>query len=226
MRSPTKPTMRRLLLWLALFPPPLLAQRPAPRFMYIYKDSIKRGADSAYRAIENDGAQICADLRCPNPYIGLESLTGPHEAWWLNVFATEADTARVAKVYATNHALSTALGAVATRKAALIGTPVQGFAVYRRDLSRGPAWPIVGSRFIVVTITRDHRPVNGSAWLLADSTLYVLRPVATRREADSLARRDNGRVFAVRPNWSMPAAEWVAADPEFWRSAPVLKTRR
>ena len=38
------------------------------------------------RIIENDGAQICADLRCPNPYLALESLSGPHEAWWLNVF--------------------------------------------------------------------------------------------------------------------------------------------
>jgi len=30
----------------------------------------------------------------------------------------------------------------------------------------------------------------------------------------------------VRPNWSMPAPEWVAADPDFWRSAPVRRTRR
>src|SRR5215207_7688949 len=101
-------TMRAIILLLALLSPPVLAQVPAPRFMYIYRDSLKRGVDSAYRVIEDDGAQICADLRCPNPYIGVESLSGPHEAWWINVFATEADTARVANVYATNRALSTA----------------------------------------------------------------------------------------------------------------------
>jgi hypothetical protein len=214
------------ILLLALLSPPLLAQVRAPRFMYIYRDSLKRDVDSAYRVLEDDGAQICADLRCPNPYIGLESLSGPHEAWWLNVFATEADTARVAKIYATNRALATALDGVAQRKAALIGTPRQGFAVYRRDLSRGPAWSVAGARFIVVTVTHDRRPVDGSAWAMADSTLYVLRPVATRREADALARQANARIFAVRPNWSMPAPEWVTADPDFWRSAPAPRTRR
>lgn len=218
--------MRAIILSLALLSPPVRAQVTAPRFMYIYRDSLKRGVDSAYRVIEDDGAQICADLRCPNPYIGIESLSGPHEAWWINVFATEADTARVANVYATNHALSTALGAVAQRKAALIGTPIQGFAVYRRDLSRGPAWSVAGARFIVVTVTRDHRPVNGSVWAMADSTLYVLRPVRTRREADALARQAKAHVFAVRPNWSMPAPEWVATDAAFWRSAPAPKTRQ
>lgn len=218
--------MRAIILLLALFSPPVLAQVPAPRFMYIYRDSLKRGVDSAYRVIEDDGAQICADLRCPNPYVGIESLSGPHEAWWINVFATEADTARVAEVYATNRALSTALAGVAQRKAALIGRPIQGFAVYRRDLSRGPAWPVAGARFIVVTVTRDHRKVNGSVWAMPDSTLYVLRPVRTRREADALARQANARVFAVRPNWSMPAPEWVASDAAFWRSAPAPRTRR
>ena len=218
--------MRAIILLLALLSPPLRAQGPAPRFMYIYRDSLRRGVDSAYRVIEEDGAQICADLRCPNPYIGIESLSGAHEAWWLNWFATEADTARVANLYATNRALSTALNVVAQRKAGLIGTPVQGFAVYRRDLSSSPAWSVAGARFIVVTVTRDRRPVNGTAWVMADSTLYGLRPVPNRRDADSLARQANGRVFAVRPNWSMPAPEWVAADRDFWRSAPVRRTRR
>ena len=63
-----------------------------------------------------------------------------------------------------------------------------------------------------------------SVW--CQSTLYVLRPVRTRREAEALARRDNARVFAVRPSWSMPAPEWVVADPAFWRGAPSPRTRR
>jgi hypothetical protein len=216
-------TMRTIILLLAFLSPPLLAQAPAPRFMYIYRDSLKRGVDSAYRVIEDDGAQICADLRCPNPYLGIESLSGAHEAWWLNGFATEADTARVANVYATNRALSTALGMVAQRKAALVGTPVQGFAAYRPDLSRGAAWSVAGARFIVVTVTRDRRPASGSVWAMADSTLYILRPVRTRREAEALVERNGARVFAVRPNWSMPAPEWVVADPDFWRAAPAPK---
>ena len=218
--------MGAIILLLALLSSPPLPRQAAPAFMYIYRDSLKRGVDSAYRAIENDAAQICADLRCPNPYLALESVSGPREAWWLNTFASAADTARVTNAYATNRALSDALGVIAKRKAPLIGTPVQGFAVYRRDLSRGEAWSVAGARFMVVTVTRDHRPASGSVWAMADSTLYVMRPARTRSEADALARQGGARVFAVRPNWSMPAPEWVVADPEFWRGAPGPKVRR
>ncbi len=200
-----------------------LAAQTAPRFLYIYRDSLKAGVDSAYRAIENDGAQICADFTCPNPYIGLESLSGQHEAWWINAFATEADTARVARAYATNRALSEALGGIARRKESLIGRPVQGFAVYRADLSRGPVWPVAGARFLAAVITRSTRPVRGSVWQV-DSTLYVFHLTRSRRAAETLAGSD-GRVLALRPSWSMPAPDWVAADRTFWRGAPKPRPR-
>jgi hypothetical protein len=98
----------------------------------------------------------------------------------------------------------------------MVGTPISGYAVYRAELSRGPAWSVAGARFMVVTVTRSRLPAEGSVWEMADSTLYVLRPVKTRGEAESLAR-SGARILAVRPSWSMPAAEWIAADPGFWR---------
>jgi hypothetical protein len=218
--------MRAAVALLLLLPPPLLAQQASPRIMYIYRDSLKSGVDSAYRAIENEAAQICADLKCPNPYLGLESLGRPHEAWWLNAFATEADTTRVVNAYAANRPLMEALDAVANRKAPLIGTPISGYGVYRPDLSRGPPWSVAGSRFMLVKITRSRRPAEGSVWEVADSTLYILRPLRTRQQAEALAADQGARIFAVRPNWSMPAPEWVAADPDFWRLAPGPWPRR
>jgi hypothetical protein len=213
--------MRTIVALLLLLPPPLLAQQAPPLFMYIYRDSLRRGVDSTYGAIEDEAAQICADLKCPNPYLGVESLSGPHEAWWLNAFAGEADTTRVVKAYARNRPLMEALDAVAKRKASLVGIPIKGFGVYRPDLSGGPAWSVAGARFILVTVTRSRRPSGGSVWEMADSTLYILRPVRTRQRAELLAREQGARIFAVRPNWSMPAPEWVAADPAFWRLAPA-----
>jgi hypothetical protein len=108
-----------------------------------------------------------------------------------------------------------ALNAVEQRKAPLIGTPVQGYAVYRRDLSGSLAWSVVGARFIVVTLTRDLRPVNGSAWVMADSTLYVFQPVASRREAD--CRAVLARVFA--------GAQIEHARPRGWPPIRVLAER-
>jgi hypothetical protein len=199
----------------------LIGQQAPPRFLYIYRDSLKGGVDSAYRVIENEGAQICADRRCPNPYLAVESTDEPHEAWWINAFATPSDTARVANAYATNPPLMDALGAIAKRKEPLIGKPIEGFAVYRPDLSRSTSWAVTGARFMVVVVTRAARPAQGSVWEAADSTLYVLRPAKTRAEAETLARTPGARVFAVRPNWSMPAPEWAAADSAFWRGAPT-----
>jgi hypothetical protein len=213
--------MRAATVLLLLLPPALLAQQPPPRLMYIYRDSLKRGMDSAYRAIEDEGAQICADLKCPNPYLGIESVSEPHEAWWLNAFATAVDTVRVVTAYAANRPLTEALNAVGKRKEPFIGTPIQGFAIYRPDLSRGRVWQLAGARFMVVSVTRTHRPIEGSVWEAMDSTLYVLWPVRTRQQAEALVREQGARIFAVRPNWSMPAPEWVAADPDFWRLAPA-----
>jgi hypothetical protein len=218
--------MRPLAVLPLLLAAPLLAQEAPPRFMYIYRDSLKRGVDSTYRAIEDDGAQICVDLTCPNPYVALESLSGRHEAWWLNAFASEADTVRVVDAYAANRPLAEALRAVAQRKASLIGTPISGFGVYRPDLSRGPAWSVARARYVLVTVTEDHRPARGSVWEMADSTVYILRTARTRKQAEALAREVGARIFAVRPTWSMPAPEWVAADPGFWRLAPAPRPRR
>jgi hypothetical protein len=201
----------------------VLAQTASPRFLYIYRDSLKSGVDSAYRAIENDGAQICADFKCPNPYLGLESLAGTHQAFWINAFASAADTARVASAYAGNRVLADSLGLVAKRKETLIGTPIAGFAVYRPELSRGPVWPVAGARYVLVYTTRSRRPANGSVWEMTDSTLYVFRPLKSAQQPKALAD-GSARLFVVRPNWSMPAPEWVAADPEFWRLAPVPKS--
>ena len=218
--------IRTAIALVAVVSPILLGQKPAPRFMYIYRDSLRHGVDAAYRAIEDEGAQICADRRCPNPYIAMESLAGVREAWWINMFTSEADTARVANIYATDTALARAMGDIARRKATLIGTPVQGFAVYRPDLSRGSGWSIAGARFIVAKVTRARRPATGSVWITPDSTQYVLQTFRTRQEAEVVARTNGGRVFAVRPNWSMPDSEWVQADREFWKTAPVPRPRR
>jgi hypothetical protein len=218
--------MRATIALLLLLPALLLAQQAPPRIMYIYRDSLKRGVDSTYGAIEDEAAQLCADLKCPNPYLGVESLSGPHEAWWLNAFASEADTTRVVNAYARNRPLMDALGTVAKHKDSLVGTPIKGFGVYRPDLSRGPAWSVAGARFMLVTVTRRRQPSEGSVWEMADSTLYILRAARTRQQAEVLARDQGARIFAVRPNWSMPAPEWVAADPAFWRLAPAPSPRR
>ena len=50
--------------------------------------------------------------------------------------------------------------------------------------------------------------------------LYVVTEVKTRAEAEAAVAvaGPGARVFAIRPAWSLPAREWIASDPEFWRA--------
>ena len=49
---------RSILALLLLRPPAVLAQQALPRLTYIYRHSLKRGVDSVYRAIEDEGGNL------------------------------------------------------------------------------------------------------------------------------------------------------------------------
>ena len=82
-------------------------------------------------------------------------------------------------------------------------------------------------RFLVITVTKGNRRMDGTVFETADGTKFVLLPAKTRKEADTKAAAlgSEARVFAVRPYWSMPAREWVAADPVFWQPSPAAKAK-
>lgn len=197
-------------------------ERP-PKILQIHRDTLKRGSEATFKAVEEDAAQACADLKCPHPHLAIESLTGPKEVWWLNAFESEAEKQRVTDDYANNRPLMAALDRISQRRADVIGTEVDIFANYRADLSRGAPWRLAGARFFVVTVTRRDPLTEGSVFEASDGTRFVLRAVGTRDQADVAAAAvgPEATVFAVRPYWGMPAKEWIAADPEFWKSNPT-----
>jgi hypothetical protein len=199
----------------------LVTQQPTPRFLFIYRDSLKSGIDSSYRVVEDAAAQDCVDLRCPNYYFALESLTGRHEVWWINTFVDEADTARVARVYATNQPIVAAMTRAMKNKQGMIGRSISGFAIYHPELSRSDAWSLDGARFVVAVITKERSRARGWVWQMKDGTSYVLVPARTREQADQAATAPGSIVLAIRPSWSMPDPKWVAADPAFWATAPA-----
>jgi hypothetical protein len=57
--------------------------------------------------------------------------------WWLNAFGSEAEKQQVTEDYAKNPALVAALADITRRREGLTGSPVDTFASYRVDLSRG-----------------------------------------------------------------------------------------
>jgi len=195
---------------------PAGAQAQPSQVLNISREFPAPASEEKYRAIEEDAARVCAEMKCPNPYIGIESLTGPKEAWWINGFESDTALKRVAQQYANNRPLTDALNRITARKKGLIGDSVEVVAAYRKDLSRGPRWDVGQGRFLVITVTRGVPATHGTVFETADGTRFVIQAARTADEAESKAR-EGSQIFAVRPYWSMPAKEWIAADPEFWK---------
>ena len=81
------------------------AQERPPQILEVYREFWKPENVAASQKIEVEAAQICLDLKCPHPYLGLESLTGPNEVWFLNGFASSTELKQVGDDYQENTAL-------------------------------------------------------------------------------------------------------------------------
>ena len=204
-----------------------MAEERPPQLLQIYRDFVQRGGEEAFRLVEEDAARICADLDCPNVHLAMESPAAPVEVWWLTPYLSEADKQRVADGYAHNAALMAALEGIAKRKAGLVGTPVDVIANYRPELSRA-AWMLAGARFVVVTMTTGDPDGEGAVFAAADGTRFIFRTFAAGQDAEACVVQSgpDTRLFAVRPYWGMPAPEWIAADPEFWKPNPRARASR
>jgi hypothetical protein len=190
-----------------------------PHILQVFREPLKPRVEAEYDRIESDTARKCAALRCPHPYLALESVTGPREVWWFNGYDSAADQKEVVDAWVRNKAALALLARNSKRKARLTDKPIEVFASYRDDLSAGPPWLIGRGRFLVITVSKNGPRVNGAVFETDDGIRFVIGPARTREEADAAAAGAGAqsRVFAVRPSWSHPAEDWIAADPEFWR---------
>jgi hypothetical protein len=205
----------------------ITAQERPPQILLIHRDGLKPGIEATYRAIEEDAARICADLKCPHPHFALESLTGPKEVWWLNALDSETDKQRVIDAYKSNRPLSEALAAITKRREGLLTTDVEFFVGYRPDSSRSGTWKVAGVRFFAVTVTRKDPPKAGAAFQAPDGSWFVFRALKARDEVGAMAASVNPdtTIFAVRPYWGLPAKEWIDADPDFWKANPSVTAK-
>src|SRR5947208_2387020 len=142
--------------------------------LQIYRDSLNPGREGDFTAIEEDAARICADLKCPNAHLAMQSLSGPTEVWWLTPYESQADKERVADGYARNAALSAALAGISKRKHGVVGAPMDVLAAHNPDSSRG-SWKIAGARFFVVMLTEGDPHVDAVAFDAPDGTRFLFR---------------------------------------------------
>jgi hypothetical protein len=191
---------------------------PSP-ILYIAREPLVAGRENAYREIEEETGRLSARLGCPHPYLAMESLTGPKEIWWFNAFDSPEDQSQIAEAYQKNTLLSAALKKNRDRKAPVTGKVIEVVAQYRPDLTSGVPWILGHARFLVIAVNKDPPSSAGTVFQAADGTFFVFSPARTRKQADRLAASIPGStVVVVRPSFSFPAKDWVAADPRFWRA--------
>jgi len=220
--------MFRCLIALTVFGLAPHTQERPPQILQIYRDFLRPGSDAAYAKIEQDAARICAGLGCPHPYLAIESVSEPKEVWFFNGFVSAGEQKQVGDAYAKNPALVAALNEiVASKKDLLASESVNVFTDYREQLSSGTAWIMGHGRFLVITVTQRKAEIEGTVFEAEDGTRFIVRTARTRNQADAeaVATGPETRVFAVRTDWSLPAAEWIAADRPFWGGRKASGTK-
>jgi hypothetical protein len=198
----------------------------APRIVYISREFWKPGGEAALNLIEAEAARVCIGLGVPHPYLGIESLTGSKEVWYINGFASTEEMVQVSEAYSKKQDLLAAMSQFAQRRAEFESQPdSEGPATYRPELSRGAEWRMGQERFLVIAVTKGNPHSDGTVFESQDGVRFVLTAAKTRAEADARlsAAGPDAKIFAVRPEFSMPAAEWVRSDLAFWDSKAQKK---
>ncbi len=200
----------------------VIAPEQPPAILQIYREPLKPEQEAAWAAIEEEKTRLCLELKCPHPYLGIESLSGRKEVWFFNGYDSTTDRERVYEAYAGNTKLMTALLDAAKRQGALTEAPIEVFTSYRQDVTRGVPWLLGRGRFLVISITETDARIWGTVFEAQNGMRFIFRSASGREEADAIATQagSDARVFAVRPAWSMPAQAWIDSDPIYWRSYP------
>jgi hypothetical protein len=130
--------MRTIFLWTTaiLFPafaadPP--QQNPAP-VLRVYVEKLKPGRAAAHESSEAAFPRAFAKANYPAHYIGLQSMSGPEEAWFLEGHASFADVEKAEKA-SEAPVLKSDLKAAWTADGELLSSAHSLIGVYRPDLS-------------------------------------------------------------------------------------------
>lgn len=221
-----------------------------PKVIEIHREYVLPGELPAYEGAAAAAAQTCARLNCPSSYLGLKSITGPSQVWYLSWFDNYASIEQSRTQAQQNAALQDALDSSAARKPSFIKWSDVLFAEYRPELSYGSNTSLPAARYFwiqIVTILPGHstefetfrrseRAADGRA--RAGATVYVYRVTSgargnvyliitlgrTLEEADNLAQlRREERYEPGREQSSRLAASSIAAtENDLFAPQPAL----
>ena len=187
-----------------------------PSLLLIVREHVMPGHETEYARLETALTTEGLRRRCPHPHMALESTSGPKVVWWLNAFASPDAMRAVEHAYASDTTLKAALDVLARQKAVIVSETETVLAEYDATASAPVSWNMLATRYFVV---RSDAPAldQAAAFVAPDGRSFAFRPAQSRADADRMAATEREAiVLAVEPRWSLPAADWIEADPTFW----------
>jgi hypothetical protein len=157
-----------LALFVLSFTLPLVAQddgaRPAPNVLQIYREMVKPGRTAAHEKVEMGWPRAFRASKNPSYYIGMTSLTGPAEAWFVAGYPSYEAWEKESKAQAEDATLTAETNRLSAVDGELLENVRSITAHYRDDMSHRPAINIGAYRYINVVTVRV-RPGNVSKFV-------------------------------------------------------------
>src|SRR5215472_2548552 len=127
------------------------SRAPTPQVLFISREFWKPGHEAELNRIEAEAARVCIKLGVPHPYLGIESITGAKEVWYINGFASTDDLTKVGEAYSKNQGLLEAMKRFSQQRVEFQSQPNSELTVtYRPDASHGAGWDIGKQEFLVI----------------------------------------------------------------------------
>ena len=164
MKQAPVPSFRAVLVALvALVAPALLAQggpMPPPPLIQIVREEVKPGHGGGHAATETAWSQVLAKGKSRDYYIGMTSLTGPSEAWFLMGYSSYADWEARQNEFEKNPAMRKEVEAAAQADGEHLAGSRSLLATWRKDLTYGPPVEIGKMRYFRVRLFRIKQGQN------------------------------------------------------------------
>jgi len=159
------------------------APPPPPKVIRIYREEVKPGMTAAHRKLEATFPRAFAQAKSSNHYIGMTSISGPNEAWFIEPHQSFAEIEKFDQDDEKNTAFSAELNQLLEHDGSVLSGGRAILARLEEDLSFRPGINMAMMRFVSVNTVRvrpghdaefrEARKIINAAYEKANADLHV-----------------------------------------------------
>lgn len=127
---------------------------PPPRVVRIYREEVKPGLGPAHAKVEANWPRVFAKAKYPVNYLGMTSMSGPNEAWFLEGHESWAAIEKGEAEIDKQPTLKSELDQLAHQDSSLLSSTRTMIATRNDDLSRFSSTTVAQMRYFSVTTYR------------------------------------------------------------------------